>query len=163
MKKLLLVPIVSCLLSCHSTQDKAYLSSISALPSFDMLLLDSTTLYHAQDIPSGKPIVMVYFRPDCPHCQLETKSLVSRIGDLQNFRIYFLTGADFDDAKSYAHYFHLDQYPNIIVGKDHEHSFTRVFQPSSIPFMVIYDSNKKLLKVYHGEVPIDNLIKVAHI
>ena len=163
MKKIFLLVCILGLFSCHFTQDAKYLSGISTLPPFDILLMDSTTLLHAGDIPTGKPIVMIYFRPDCPHCQVETKNLVESIERLKNFRIYFLTAAELGDAKTYAHEFHLDQYPNIItVGKDHEHSFARVFQPSSIPYLAIYDDKKKLIKVYHGEVPVNNLVTAVH-
>jgi len=163
MKKILLLVCLSCLISCHSNNTGSYLSGIATLPSFDMQLTDSINLFHAKNIPDGKPIVMMYFRPDCPHCQLETQNLVKDINQLRGFQIYLLTGASISDAKAFAHKFTLDQYPDIItVGKDHEHSFAKIFQPSSIPFLALYNANKKLVKVYHGEVPISNLLAAMH-
>lgn len=163
MKKIFIVICSFSLFACHLKQGGEYLSGIATIPSFDIQLLDSTTLIHAEDIPAGKPIVMVYFRPDCPHCQLETRNLIKSISQLKNSRIYFLTAAELRDARGYAHNFRLDQYPDIItIGKDHEHSFAKIFHPSSIPFLALYDSQKKLIRIYHGEVPVTNLLAAIH-
>ncbi len=120
--------------------------------------MDSATIIQAEQIPPGKSIIMLYFRPDCIHCQAETKLLVDNINALKNVQIYFLAGAPFGEIKNYYKYYHLDQYKNIVMGKDYEHSFARIFQPSSIPYTAIYDSQKKLVKLYYGEIGIDNLV-----
>ena len=159
MKKLLfLTSLPFYLLSCHYAQQKDWLSTISTLPSFDIQLTDSLTLLHTQNIPAGQPIVVLYFRPDCPHCQAETQRLIRQIGLLKDSRLYFLTGASLVDAKSYAHHFLLDRYPNITVGKDKDHFFLKTFRLSSIPCIAIYNREKRLVKIYHGEVPIDAVI-----
>ncbi|MDR3713321.1 MAG: hypothetical protein P4L51_10930 [Puia sp.] len=162
MKSIFCVLSLSCLFSCHLDQGKEYLASISSLPAFDMLLMDSSTVFHAKQIPDGKSIVVLYFRPDCIHCQKETNMLLSHIEALRNVQIYLLTGASFEDVKKYYKSYHLDKYQNITVGKDYEHSFTRIFKPTSIPYMAIYDTDKKLKRIYYGEVDIDILISSVH-
>jgi hypothetical protein len=123
-----------------------------------MLLMDSITLFRSEDIPSGKPIVMIYFRTDCPYCQEETKNIINNITTFKNFQVYFLSGSSLKDIKDYAQSFHLNQYPNIIVGKDYAHSFTQVYKPNSVPYLAIYNSRKELLKIYDGNIPINVLI-----
>jgi thioredoxin-related protein len=163
MKKSILLVCIFALFSCHIKDYRRYLSAISTLPSFDMLLTDSVSLLHSQDIPKGKSIMMIYFGPDCSHCQLETRNLISNIEKLKDYRIFFLTMATVGDAKSYAHNFHLDRYPGIItIGKDHKLTFARIFQPTSIPFVAIYNDQKELVKVYHGEVAVNSLLAALH-
>jgi hypothetical protein len=163
MKRLFTFCLLAVLLYGCSNRDRRFLSNISTLPSFDMWSLDSLTLIHEKDLPAGKPILMFYFRPDCPHSQFETRKLINNIDRFRGFRIYFLTAASLSTAKSYAHYFRLDQYPGIItVGKDNGHSFGRAFRLNSVPFLALYNKDKTLLKIYHGEVPIDHLLSSIH-
>jgi len=151
------------LLSCHSNRQKESIAKISSLPSFQMLLMDSITLFDPGQVPEGKPIVVMYFRPNCPHCQEETKTFVKNIEDLKTVRIYMLAGADFKDLKEFYQSYHLDQYQNITVGKDYEHSFARVFRPKAVPYMAIYNTKKNLVRVYYGEVKIHALLDAVHI
>jgi hypothetical protein len=163
MKKMLIICFFAGLFYTCSTHDRGYLSSISTLPSFDILSLDSLSLIHSKDLPAGKLILMIYIRPDCPHSQFEARELIKNIARFQGFQIYFLTGGSLAFAKSYAHYFHLDCYPGLIkFGKDNGHSFARAFRLNGVPFLALYDKNKKLLKIYHGEVSADHLLSSIH-
>ena len=158
MKQIFIFVFICCLCSCGRNRDKANISGISTLPSFDMLLMDRATIVHSKEIPTGKPIVVIYFRPDCPHCNQETKLFIDNIEALKGVRFYYLTSASFDDIKGFYDHYNLEQYQNIIVGKDYEHSFFEVFNPRTVPYMAIYDGKKNLVKVYHGEVGISSLI-----
>ena len=40
----------------------------TTMPAFKMLLTDGS-FYTAADLPVGKPVVLIYFAPDCDHCQ----------------------------------------------------------------------------------------------
>ena len=146
------------LLSCHQKQEGFRSADISNLPDFKMLLMDSSTIFHKKDIPDGKPIIIIYFRPNCPFCQRETKTILANIKDLKKVQIYFLAGAPFEKIKEFYTTFHLNQYENIKVGKDYEYSFKSAFRPTNIPYTVIYNAQKQLIKLYSGEIGIDNLI-----
>jgi thiol-disulfide isomerase/thioredoxin len=127
-----------------------------------MLLLDSTTLLSSLQISEGKPLIIFYVRPDCPHCQQETNECISNIKSLKAFEILFLTSATQKDTKEYAKKYHLDDYKNITVGRDFENSFIRVFRPTYVPYIAIYDTQKKLIKIYDGEVSFENIIRSFH-
>jgi thiol-disulfide isomerase/thioredoxin len=162
MKKLFFITCISYLLSCNSGKDRS-LSNISTLPSFDMLLIDSVTRVNARQIPAGKPIVLLFFRPDCPHCKEETKTFIQNIDALKNVQIYLVTGSPFEKVKGFYTNYHLDQYPTITVANDYEHSFAKVFNPRVVPYIVVYDKNKNLVKIFHGEVEISTLLNTLHI
>ena len=38
------------------------------LPSFKMTLSDNQ-IFNSSELPKGKPLVLIYFDPDCDHCQ----------------------------------------------------------------------------------------------
>ena len=50
------------------------------IPPFRMIKPNGT-LFKAQDLPIGKPIIIVYFSPDCEECQKFTQELLNRIDD----------------------------------------------------------------------------------
>lgn len=162
MKKIVFMLIVTCLFSCRS-RDKMSVSEISTLPSFDMLLMDSTTKVNANQIPTGKPIVILFFRPDCPHCQEETRTFIQNKEALKNVQIYLLTGSPFEKVKGFYQSFRLDQYPNITVANEYDHSFSKVFKPKVVPYTAVYDKNKSLKKVFHGEVAISTILEAIHL
>jgi hypothetical protein len=127
-----------------------------------MLLMDSTTILKVKQSPVGKSIVLLYFRPNCPHCQNETKEIINNIDTLKNVDIYLLAdSAPFEDIRGFSNYFRLDQYKNIIVGNDFQHSFYHTFKPTAIPYIAIYNSQNKLIKIYDREVPISAVISAA--
>ena len=158
MKKIFLFALVACLCSCGLKRNEGNISSISTLPSFEMLLMDRSTIVHSKEIPMGKPIVVMYFRPDCPHCNEETKRVIENMQTLKGVLFYYLTSASFEDIKAFYQQYSLEQYQNITIGKDYEHTFFEAFKPHSIPYMAIYDGKKNLVKVYHGEVGINSLL-----
>jgi len=161
MKKISLYIYLICLAACHSRQSKE--TALVNLPPFDMLLMDSTTVLKAQEIPTGKPIVLLFFRPDCTHCQQETQTLLDHIDSLENVRFYFLATAPLEDIREFYAHFHLDKYKNVTVGRDHEHSFYQAFRPSNVPYTAIYDGNKRLVRIYSEEVGIDKILKTTRI
>ena len=161
MKHFLILTLLSFLAACHFGRDKDDLSGISSLPSFNIQLLDSTTLFNSRQISTGSPIVVVYFRPDCPHCQQETKDFIAHMNALKDFKIYLLTGAELNEIREFVRNFHLEHYQNVTVGKDHNHSFKSIFKPSSIPYLAIYDKDKQLIRIYDQEVPVEMLLKTA--
>jgi thiol-disulfide isomerase/thioredoxin len=158
----LLALTMTSLFACQSDRNKQYLAVVSILPGFEMLLLDSSTIFEAGNTPIGKPLLIFYFRPDCPHCRKETKALLNIYDQWKDCHIYMLAGASLDAIRQYVNEFHLDQYKNITVGKDYQHSFVNIFHPEEIPFLAIYNSHKQLLKIYHGEVQVDKLIAVEN-
>jgi hypothetical protein len=153
--------ITICLIACHSRQGKEV--ALSTLPSFEMLLIDSAAILKAQEIPTGQPIVLLFFRPDCTHCQAETQVLLDHIDSLKNVRIYMLALEPLKEIKTFCLHYHLDQYKNFIVGRDYEYSFFRAFRPSTVPYMAIYDRNKRLVKIYNQEPGINNILNAIHI
>jgi hypothetical protein len=51
----------------------------------------------------------------------------------------------------------LNEFPEIIVGVDSADFITQVYTYSSLPQINIYDKHRKLIKVFHGDTPVDSL------
>ena len=127
------------------------------LPPFDLLLTDSSTLFNTRNIPQGKPFVIIGFSPFCIHCQQETREIIKHIDQLKNIQIYLVTPFAFKDMKAYYNTFHLEKFPNIIMGKDSKNYFLTYFKSTGIPYTAIFDPNKRLKLIIRGETNFDQL------
>jgi thiol-disulfide isomerase/thioredoxin len=137
-----------------------YLSDKS-IPAFDILEVDSTTVFHTQDIPSGKPVILMYFSPDCEHCQHMTEEILKTMDSLQNTRIVMLTSLPFFKMKNFYSYYKIGDYKNITMGRDGQFFFSRHFGSQYVPYLAIYDRHKKLLKVFDGGTKVSTLIQLV--
>lgn len=131
------------------------------LPSFDLLLTDSATHLNTADIPTGEPVIVIGFSPWCRHCQAETRDIVKNIRKLKNTRIYYVTAYPFGQMKLFYKAFKLDQYPNIVMGRDAKDYFLPYFKANGVPYTAVFDSRKRLKQVFGGETKADTLAKVA--
>lgn len=137
-----------------------YLSD-SILPSFNLLLIDSTTLFNTKHIHAGKPTVLMYFSPECEHCQAQTEAILKNMDSLKNVQFYLFTTLPFNKLKDFFYFFKLYDYKNITVGRDYEFYFSRHFESQYVPFVAVYDKQKKLIKAYDGGVKVATLIEVV--
>jgi hypothetical protein len=125
--------------------------------------MDSVTQLNSNQIPLGHPVVIMYFDPGCVHCQDETKSIVANIDSLKNVQIYLLTPMPYKELMGFYNTFHLSRYKNITVGIETEHTFYEAFKPTGIPYLAIYNSQKKLIKIYKGGAEINAIFEAVKI
>lgn len=130
------------------------------LPSFELLLPDSTTKFNTVEIPAGSPFVVIGFSPTCTHCQAEARDIVKNISQWKDTRIYFITPYPFQDMKGFYKYFKMDKCPNITMGHDETNAFFKYFDSKSIPYTTVFDSKKRLKQVFIGETKSADVRKV---
>jgi hypothetical protein len=159
MKKLYIIPLLLLTASCHFRGQDA---SLDSLPAFDILLLDSTTILHSNQIPIGSRTLFLYFRTDCPYCKAETKAILQNIDSLKTVQLYFLSYMSIPDIKQFTNEFHLGAYRNITVGKDYNNRFSQIFRPKVVPYLAIYNNQNKLIKIYKGGSSIKEIEAALH-
>lgn len=123
-----------------------------SLPSIDLLLIDSTTHLSTEYVPSGKPFVIIGFSPFCTHCQDQTKDIIEHIDQFKKTSIYFLTSFKYSDMKAFYNAFQLNKYPNMVLCQDKQSYFFSYFKVAMLPFITVFDSNRRLKQVINGKV-----------
>ena len=149
---------VAILMGCHHATENKAMAGIKKMPRFKILSIDSATCLNSENIPAGKASVFFYFDPECEHCQKETDSIIKNKEKLKNVQFYFLSNSTPKEVSNFYNYYGLAGLKNVFVGIDYEYSFFNVFLPPSIPYMAIYNSDKRLSKVYYGAADIASLI-----
>jgi len=133
-------------------------SQINKVPPFQMMQANGK-VFLAGNLPVGKPIVIIYFSPDCKECHDLTTELLKRINEFSTASIAMITNMPLDQVKQFVSEFQLEKYPNIYVGTEGDSFFVgRYYRVGKLPFMVLHNKNGDLVKVYNQEMNIEDLI-----
>ncbi len=163
MKRILFSLLLAlCAVSAHAQTEGTppYLKN-PVIPAFKLLLTDSATIFNTASIPKGKPVLFIMFSPDCHHCEELTVNIIKNMDRLKNVRIYMLSPMSLSMIKNFYDVLKLAKYKNITVGKDHEFFFPNYYNAYDLPFMVVYDKNKKLVKALSRDASIDDIVNAT--
>jgi thioredoxin-related protein len=131
----------------------------NGIPDFNILMLDSVTVLNTNKIPEGEPIAMVFFYPDCDHCQEQIEEIIEHMDSLKNIRFYFISIASINSMRSFRDYYKLSQYSNVILGRDYLFSFPKYFEANTTPYTVISDKYKKIQLILKGNFKASQFIQ----
>jgi thioredoxin-related protein len=131
------------------------------MPSFNLLLADSTTYLNTKNIPSGKPIVLFYYYTYCEHCRAQLDGIIKDMNIMKDLNFYMITNASYADVKSFYKEYHLEKYPNITMAMDYTNFVPDSFKIQGVPFLAVYDKDKKLQQTFSGRVDNHELLKSA--
>lgn len=131
------------------------------MPEFRLLMNDSVTYLNTASIPTGKPVVLLYFSPNCPYCRAEINGILKNIESLKDIRFYFFATWPVKEIKAFSTYYHLDKYPNIEIGQDCKGFFLNHFKVTRVPYTAIFKKDKRLNEVFMGKVEPEQIKEVA--
>lgn len=131
------------------------------MPTIDLISIDTTAHLNTQNVKIGRPTILFAFEPWCPYCKAQTKSIMAHIESLKDIDFYFLTNSTYPGFKEFYDRFQLGKYPNIKSGIDYNYSFARYFRTGKVPYMAIYDRDKKLKQVLLGKNYISTIKEIA--
>lgn len=126
------------------------------IPPFHIQLADGKW-YSKADLEK-KSTLILYFSPDCGHCQLETEDVLSRIKALEKLQIVMITSRSHDDMKKFSDRYLLQKFPTIKIGSDTVKLITHFYDVKFTPFSALYDRKGKLVKAYEKGIDFDDLI-----
>jgi hypothetical protein len=159
MKQAIVLLIITALFGCYGSEPEKTGLEGKPLPSFKLLLTDSTTYIDTKNIPKGKPIVLFYYGPYCPYSKAQMEEIIDDINVFNNVQIYvFMTGR-FRDMKTFYTHYRLDKYKNIVAGLDFSGFFRQYFELIGVPFIAIYNKDMKLNKAFVGKINSKQIIK----
>ena len=115
-------------------------------------------LFNATNLPYGKPIMLIYFSPDCDHCQVMMKEWFKKADDFKKASVVMISFLPIDKMATFEKDFKTNQYPNIIVGTEGLSFFVRnYYQIADMPFMALYDKNGNLITSHEKNIPLNEL------
>lgn len=161
MKNLSIAFFLICLAGCFGAEPEKTGMEGKPLPSFNLLLPDSSTWINTSQAPNGKPIVLYYFNPHCPYCKAQTKEIIEDIDKLKAIQFYFITPYSFNEMKKFSKEYDLGKFPNILTGLDTASAMGSYFEVSAVPYIAIYGKDQKLNNTFVGKIYSSQIRKVA--
>ena len=145
MKKLIFFLSFIIVAGCTQAQNKAKIQNI---PSYKILIADST--YRTQaNLKKNEPVMIIYFSPDCSHCQQLMYDMKGQMKDFSKIQIVMITDAMYKLVKGFYRDFGISQYPNIIVGTEqNSYAIINYYDVKMTPYIAIYNHKGKLVKAY---------------
>ncbi|MEZ5017689.1 MAG: hypothetical protein R2800_11595 [Flavipsychrobacter sp.] len=129
------------------------------MPAFEILHMDSSTITNTAYAPKDRPVIFVFFSPDCEHCTITIRELLNNRQELNNAKIYLFTPLTFDKLKPVYDKLRLASYKDVVVGKEFRYFFYKFYSPVHVPYIAIYNKKKKLVSVYDGGTSLEQIVK----
>ncbi|SJZ39478.1 TlpA family protein disulfide reductase [Sediminibacterium ginsengisoli] len=131
------------------------------MPNFRILLTDSTTWFTKDQLPKTDYTAIIYFSPDCGHCQHEAKEVVKYMDSLKNvFFVWVNYRHTMNDLKAFSEYYGLDKFSNVRMGRDPQYAIPAFYQVKFTPFVAVYDKNRLFMKEFETGVEMPELLSL---
>ena len=122
---------------------------------------DDTILkgYFAEkDLDNKGNLFIMMFSPSCEHCEAQTALFEKNFDLFKNTKLVLVTNPRFQSyLPDFMKRVHTSQFPQMVVGIDDSDFIKETFLYQSLPQINIYNSKRKLVKTYTGNIPIDSL------
>ena len=131
---------------------------IQTLPDTEFFSLTGD-LVNLQSFDKTKPMVIIYFHPECEHCLYEAKEIGLNATAFKNCQLIMITADDcIQRVEQFCAEYNLWEIDNVEILLDKENQFKKVFGKAVIPSVYIYDNNRKLKKQFLGETKTEAII-----
>lgn len=130
------------------------------IPSFK-IKMPNGTWFSKTNLQQKKPTLILYFSPDCGHCQLETEELLSKMKAFNNLQIVMVTSRPFEDMTNFADHYKIGRFPAIKIGADTARVVTRFYDVKFTPFSALYNKKGMLVKVYEKGIDMEELANLV--
>jgi thioredoxin-related protein len=161
MKKLFVLFCLIIAAGCSRAQenDKAG----AAIPPYKVLTTDSNWVTPAN--LKARRTLLIYFAPDCPHCQhltMDIRQKIKQFGDTQIMMMTWSNNYDIRAIKNFVRDFNLKKYPNITVATEgYTYLIQKYFKIETTPYVGIYNSKGKLTKAFRKQPEADDVLKAV--
>ena len=134
------------------------LSKFEAVPAFTVYTVPDSIAFTNKDLLKNKPLIIMFFSPDCEHCQKETKELLAYKEELKNIQILMVSPGSYSMIKQFYQEYALSTMPNIKLGNDLNYALGSIYQLRTFPSMFIYDQSGKLAKAFVGNIGVPAIL-----
>lgn len=129
------------------------------LPSLQLLLSDSSTRYTKENVPKKKPVLLIFFSPDCEHCQHEAEQLVAQKDAFKNVFVIMATTLPIYKMKEFGEKYGLTRMENVVMGRDTYYLLPGFYEMRSLPYLALYDKKGALIRTFEGSVGMERILE----
>ncbi len=154
----MLIAFVGCVGAKAQKDSLPPYKQVPFIPSFTIQLTDSAN-FSKKDLPKKTPVVIIYFNPECGHCQAEATELSKNMDRFK--KVFFVMAAyhDLGQIKEFGEVYGFDKFDNIKLGRDSKYFLPVFYDVKTTPFSAVYDKKGKLVKAFEHGMSVEELEK----
>ena len=118
------------------------------LPNFELTGLDGKTITTAS-LPTGKPTVILFFHPNCEHCQAEARELQKHTEDFANTNFLMVTWDEMRNIRAFMTEYRLNA--PIAAYQINSNTLAQTYGQFNLPAVYIYNANRELVQQFNGQ------------
>jgi thiol-disulfide isomerase/thioredoxin len=121
--------------------------------------LTNGNVFSAQNLVKNKPVIIIYFAPDCDHCKMLMDQFFQKANKFKNAQVIMVTFKPLNELKEFEKNYKTSIYKNIKVGiEDPVFYFRYYFKLKNTPFTALYDKSGNLVYTWQKETPVNDLL-----
>jgi thiol-disulfide isomerase/thioredoxin len=133
----------------------AQTKAATGIPPFKILQTNGK-FFSASELDKTKPVVLIYFAPDCPHCQVLMSGLFKNINSFKKTQLVLVTFKPVSELQLFEREFNTTSYPNIKTGTEGSTYFLRYYYNlSNTPFTAVFNKGTLVCSYRDINTPID--------
>ena len=117
------------------------------IPAFKIVQTNGTN-YTKDSLPAETPLIIMYFSPDCGHCQIQTKEMLDSMQYLQSVTIMLVAYKKMEELIEFSNHYELSKFTNIHIGRDPKYFLPSFFNVKFTPFIAIYNKKGEFVKAF---------------
>ena len=115
--------------------------------------------FEKANLSPNKKTVFLYFNTTCEFCQEETKQIKANLEKFKNVQLVFVSFEKPEIITKFAQNNQLNNYDFIYFLSDEQLDFSKTFDVSGLPTLVLYDQNQQLIEKLKGQIKTEQLLK----
>lgn len=134
-----------------------------SLPNFTLSLAADSSDFNSNSLPKNEILFIIYFNPECEHCQKEAVTYLSKMDSLKNIKTIWIAAkyVELKMIREFAEKYQLQKLNAIAVGKEIAYNLPLFYRLESTPYGVVY-SNDKMKVEYRGDFNYNDLIAINY-
>ena len=137
---------------------KEVAENIKTIPKFEYQNINGGVFSNA-NLKKDIPTLFIYFNSECEFCNEEAAMLQKNSRQFAAVQLIFISFEKPALIKAFAAKHQLLSNDNITFLSDSKVSFAATFDVKSLPCLVLYDKNQKLIEKIKGQTKAETLIK----
>jgi peroxiredoxin len=136
---------------------KEVAENIKTIPKFDYQNVNGA-IFTNENLKKDTPTLFIYFNTECEFCNEETKMISENIQKFNDLQLVFISFEKPELINAFANKYQLNTNDNIHFLSDTKISFVTTFDVNSLPCLVLYDKDQKLIEKIKGQTKVETLI-----
>ncbi len=105
-------------------------------------------------IPTGRPVVLIYFNSTCDHCQRQLNVLRDNLGLFANAALVLMSSQSMEEVVPFTDGLGFDKESHVYLVQITHEELANVFGTLGLPHIFVYSAKGKLVGLFAGETTV---------